>query len=882
LAFASSMSIYRTTTFFLCFLLNYLAQAQSQVEGQVMDSLSRPISNASVLLYKEQDTVNFKSFKITDDQGRFTFEQRERFKFPLRVKVLHISYQTRWVEINTNNSLIQLRQKSNDLKPIVISADKPLRIKGDTLSYAVSQWKTDRDTSIEDVIERIPGVTIDDAGTISYNGKRIRHLYINGLDLLENRYTIATKGLPADGIRNIEVLRNHTHKKNQRSLNRNRGVSLNLETKDKILLSALSRATLATPLLNGQLETTPIAIHPDYQLAGSLKASSYGKDHIFNDGRVFNFNTLFDPSPSYELIDLIAERRQQNTNLDQQYWRNADALQMSVDGLKKLGKDKELKISYSTDFDQITLSNKFQETIQLDNDTIFNKEINNYFNITRNHYLKGKYEINTDRIYGKLHLYARNSYDNQTSSTQLNANQFDRQIEKNGQNIFLAWQQSINNNNKLWSYDASLQYKNSNDQLQVFPEVFDILDSGNLIRSLQDLNTQESLFKVQGHFFQQWKGGQLELIPGYEGTFQQVDSRLDQSGDNSFNRFPFVATHDYDRHQLKLNTVLSYKIDRWTLSSISQLYYLDINSEDNAGTYDQVSDLIFEPSVILNYDLTSFLRFTARYNRSNSFADLNSFQTNFIIRDYNSNSSFNNRIQRSSNNRYAVDMDYKNILKSLFGNLGFSYQETFNTLTTGLSFDPQGFRIIEFRDQANTGTNLRLDAKVAKNISAKLLASLTSDFSVRENVYFLNGESTKLRSDFIKASLRLDYDPQTWFFINTEFSVSNTRTSTNSTNLDNTAITTAVDFSQLWSDTSYTQVTWNGQRNTFLNNKNTNNLFDLKYVYRPSSNQEFSIGVLNVLNQENFTSTSTIQNITSVNSFRLLGRQFIVSYKFQL
>jgi hypothetical protein len=357
---------------------------------------------------------------------------------------------------------------------------------------------------------------------------------------------------------------------------------------------------------------------------------------------------------------------------------------------------------------------------------------------------------------------------------------------------------------------------------------------------------------------------------------------LDQSGSDSFNEFPFAAIHNYDQHKLKLKTILSYKTGRWTFNSFSQLYYQDINSTDSSGTSDQVDDLFLEPILTVNYDLTSLWKITARYNLNNSFSDLNSFQTNFIIRDYNSNSAFENRIQSSRTNRYSFDMDYKNVLKSLYGNVGLSYSKTLNNLTTGLNFDPQGFRIIEFRDQENMGSSLRVDGQVSKNISTKLVASLKGRFSSSENVYFLNGIETAFRSDFVNASIRFDYDPQSWFFVNTEFSMSNNRTFTDNSSLDNTSIAASIDFSQLWSDKNYTQITWNGQRNKFLDNKNNNNLFDVKYVYRPASNQEFSIDVLNVLNQINFTSISTSQNITSVNGFQLLGRQFIVSYKFQL
>jgi hypothetical protein len=57
----------------------------------------------------------------------------------------------------------------------------------DTITYNVNGLKAKKDYTIEEVINRIPGVSISESGQIVF--KPISHLYINGLDLLEGGYS---------------------------------------------------------------------------------------------------------------------------------------------------------------------------------------------------------------------------------------------------------------------------------------------------------------------------------------------------------------------------------------------------------------------------------------------------------------------------------------------------------------------------------------------------------------------------------------------------------------------------------------------------------------------------------------------------------------------
>lgn len=80
---------------------------------------------------------------------------------------------------------------------------------GDTLNYSVDAFIGKNDISIGDVLRRMPGIQVDDNGHIYYQGKNISNLYINGMDALAGRYSIATNNLAAQMVATVQVMENH-------------------------------------------------------------------------------------------------------------------------------------------------------------------------------------------------------------------------------------------------------------------------------------------------------------------------------------------------------------------------------------------------------------------------------------------------------------------------------------------------------------------------------------------------------------------------------------------------------------------------------------------------------------------------------------------------
>ena len=90
----------------------------------------------------------------------------------------------------TGNYEIIVENRAVELKEVVVKSKK-VYSHGDTINYNVGSFLSPADQSIADVLRKMPGITVSDAGQVSYQGKPIKNLHIEDLDLMKGHYGIA-------------------------------------------------------------------------------------------------------------------------------------------------------------------------------------------------------------------------------------------------------------------------------------------------------------------------------------------------------------------------------------------------------------------------------------------------------------------------------------------------------------------------------------------------------------------------------------------------------------------------------------------------------------------------------------------------------------------
>lgn len=200
------MKIFLFITFALITSVS-IAQTRT-VSGTVTDTTGAPLNNVSVNLKSATENLNIE----TNASGVFHFTNVSSTEFT--ITITSVGYQGLSKTFSVNNkdaktftiSPIQLRIKTSELNPVIITATNPITIKEDTIEYKADAYKVREGAPVEDVIKKLPGVTVDKDGNVTAQGKQVKRVRVNGKDYFGGDVQTATQNLPANIIDNIQII----------------------------------------------------------------------------------------------------------------------------------------------------------------------------------------------------------------------------------------------------------------------------------------------------------------------------------------------------------------------------------------------------------------------------------------------------------------------------------------------------------------------------------------------------------------------------------------------------------------------------------------------------------------------------------------------------
>lgn len=195
---------------FLLLAFSSVAQTGKQVKGAVKDSSSNPLQGATVQLFAfnvQRDTLK----TVSNAKGEFYFNDVKANDFKIVIsnigyadysKIYHYTDGGNEIEL----PIIQLSSKAKMLEEIIISVDKTVTIKEDTLEFKADSFKLRPDADVEALLKRIPGVQVDANGNITAYGKSVTKIRVNGKDFFSGDLKTATKELPANIVDAVQVI----------------------------------------------------------------------------------------------------------------------------------------------------------------------------------------------------------------------------------------------------------------------------------------------------------------------------------------------------------------------------------------------------------------------------------------------------------------------------------------------------------------------------------------------------------------------------------------------------------------------------------------------------------------------------------------------------
>ncbi len=195
----------------LLFSLGFMVtQAQTlTLKGRLLDKDSKtPISGATVTLIAQKDSLNPKTV-LTNAKGEFAFTGLVVDKYRLLTSMLDYDVVSQVINLQASNKeplVFNLSKQPKNLAEVSVKAKKPVvQQKGDTLEFNASELKVNPDANAEDMIKKLPGVTIDKDGNVTSGGEQIRKVTVDGRDFFGDDATAALRNLPASVIDKIQV-----------------------------------------------------------------------------------------------------------------------------------------------------------------------------------------------------------------------------------------------------------------------------------------------------------------------------------------------------------------------------------------------------------------------------------------------------------------------------------------------------------------------------------------------------------------------------------------------------------------------------------------------------------------------------------------------------
>ncbi|MCF0042648.1 TonB-dependent receptor [Dyadobacter fanqingshengii] len=198
--------------FSLLILLSFSAFAQDQtgrITGVVKDSVTNePVIGAYVAV--SRNTPDAKpEYVTTDIDGKFSFNGLSKQAVYL-VKVSYLSYKdaSRTITLQDDNQDVgtfQLSEAVANLKEIkVVGQVTAMEQKGDTTQFNAAAFKTNPDATSEDLIQKMPGITVTN-GTVTAHGETVNRVLVDGKPFFGEDAALTLKSLPAEIVDKIEV-----------------------------------------------------------------------------------------------------------------------------------------------------------------------------------------------------------------------------------------------------------------------------------------------------------------------------------------------------------------------------------------------------------------------------------------------------------------------------------------------------------------------------------------------------------------------------------------------------------------------------------------------------------------------------------------------------
>lgn len=870
-------------------LTGFEASAQVSVKGKVIDSLGKPIPSVSISLKKNNGLIL--SYAITRTEGTYHLRNANaNFRDTLLLEANAIGFDKQVFSLKDTLQEINITLHSSILllPNVKVANTKPiLKKEGDTLNYDVASFSTKQDRVIGDVIKKLPGVEVAENGQISYGGKPINRFYIDGENLLDGRYNIATNSVPTDAVAKIQVLENHQPIKAMKKLQKSESAAMNIVLKEKARLRIMTSgsAALGFPGLY-QLTATSMFFRKQVKFINYSRFNNTGEDV---SDMLFNHFALGYSNPS----ELLSINTGISPGLLKKRWLFNNAGVTNVNDLLNLKNDWQLRVNAHYLFDKQFQSSQSATNFFLGNDTIrfaekldgrkINHSLTTQFTLTANkkdYYLNNVtiLENSNKQVFGDLQATAYNRISQQLSGNNtLIYNQFTL-IKKTQKGKIWELYSIINNTSNPATLEVepglyASQFNNSNPynaliQQAAIPGFYtdNHLGFGKVVKRIGQQ------YQIGANYEEQQLNSLLESL--------QKDGKRVAVADSFQNRLQWKRVKVYAKMQF------TYATDRTTIRLSLPITFQDTKYQTRLLVNHRV-DFPFTPDFFVKQLFGKENAIQISYKYGNTFGDINQVYDGYIMRNYRNFYANGNLLNQNNNHSFSAVYLVQNTLKIFFFSLGVGYNINGNSTINDTKISSQLQQTQKIPLYVVT-RNTQLYASISKYIfplQTTIGANLSWQWSNANQLQ--NGNLLLIDNSFFSAVAKINSKIATW--LNTSYT-GNFQTSNNQ-------ISGKIKSTSPGIENWLHNLEFNGNIGKNLIIKLNGELYKYKILgvidnsyflsdagitYKLEKlKTDIELSLTNLANIENFSTASLTANQTSENSYLIRPRMALVKCYFR-
>ncbi len=200
---------------FLLFVFNITTTASAQkivgaVKGILQEATNaQPLPEATVSVMGVKDS-SLISFTLTSNSGYFEIKNIDKGDYYLIVsyqgfETLKKSFSITTEKPSVDLAVVKLDKAYKTLSEVIVVDQAPIKINGDTIAFNANSFKTKPNATVEDLIKKLPGMTVEKDGTVKAQGENVQKVYVDGKEFFGTDPKLATKNLTADMVDQVEV-----------------------------------------------------------------------------------------------------------------------------------------------------------------------------------------------------------------------------------------------------------------------------------------------------------------------------------------------------------------------------------------------------------------------------------------------------------------------------------------------------------------------------------------------------------------------------------------------------------------------------------------------------------------------------------------------------